>query len=112
MKQRPIIQESESELRRSIAQDPTAPAAYERLAILLQQQGRHKDVAEILERSLVALGESALTYCRMGIAYYQQALLPESIAAYEKAIALDSQYALAHYGLAFSLLMSGDFERG
>jgi len=103
----------EKELRERIAASPQGAAgAFDQLAVMLQRQLRYRDVCEVLEEQVRALGASALVYCRLGIARYQLAQIPEAIEAFEKSIAIEGDYALAHYGLAFALLMKGEYERG
>jgi len=99
-------------LERAIELDQRNVGAQVTLAELAQREGKPKEMIEILERAAVAIPESADLQYRLAIAYEQNDRRPDAIAAYEKAIGLNNDLALAKNNLAYLIAESGgDLDR-
>ena len=69
-------------------------------------------VLDANRRALALDPTCALAYCNIGAIHHLMGRYTEAIAALESAIGLQPDLALAHFNLALSLLIRGDFERG
>jgi Tfp pilus assembly protein PilF len=88
---------------------PTAWSAWAGLATALGEQGRCAEALPLYETAL-RLRERPEVYSNYGICLAAQRRLPEATAAFERALALDPGYAMAHHNLGLVALRAHDLE--
>lgn len=82
------------------------------LADVAQREGKKAEMIEILERAASSVPESADLQYRLAIAYEQSERRPDAIKAYEKAIEINNDLAMAKNNLAYLIAESGgDLDR-
>jgi tetratricopeptide (TPR) repeat protein len=85
-------------------------AAQLNLAALLVEAGDAAAAALLCEQATLVAPEVALGWYNLGIAERQRGQLPPAINAYQRALALDPNYAEAQQNLAVALLLTGDID--
>lgn len=99
-------------LARAIELDGRNVTAQLTLADVALREGKNTEMIEILERAASSVPESADLQYRLAIAYEQNDRRPDSITAYEKAISLNNDLAMAKNNLAYLIAESGgDLDR-
>ena len=88
---------------------PAAWSAHAGLATALGEDGRCAEALPVFETAL-RLRERPEVYSNYGICLAAQRRLPEATRAFERALALDPGYAMAHHNLGLVALRSHDFE--
>jgi tetratricopeptide (TPR) repeat protein len=84
---------------KALALAPGHEAAALNLGALWAEAGRHGELLALCERALVHTPASALLHFNRAVALDHLERLPDAMAAYEQALALDAQLADAHYNL-------------
>jgi tetratricopeptide (TPR) repeat protein len=84
---------------KALALAPGHEAAALNLGALWAEAGRHAELLALCERALVHTPASALLLFNRAVALDHLERLPDAMAAYEQALALDAQLADAHYNL-------------
>ena len=99
-------------LARAIELDGRNLTAQLTLADLALREGKNTEMIEILERAASSVPESADLQNRLAIAYEQNDRRADAITAYEKAISLNNDLAMAKNNLAYLIAESGgDLDR-
>ncbi len=99
-------------LERAIELEPRNISAQLALADLEARAGHTDAMIAVMERATVAVPESAEVQYRLALVYENNARRGDAIAAYEKAIALNGDLALAKNNLAYLLTETGgDLDR-
>jgi len=99
-------------LERAIELDRRNVSAQLTLAELAQREGKKTEMIEILERAATSVPESADLQYRLAVVYEQNDRIPDAITAYEKAISLNADLALAKNNLAYLIAETGgDLDR-
>jgi tetratricopeptide (TPR) repeat protein len=106
--------ESVAAHRRSIALDPRDAVAHTNLGAALQEIGEHDEALRQCRRAVELDPNNALAQNNLGFAFkhLDNAHLAESIVGFRRAIALQPDFARAHYNLALSLLLDDQFQQG
>ena len=98
--------------RKAMAHDPGHRPARRLLAALYTERGRHREVSDLLERSLAeGTADSSAVYRDLGAAYAAQGRLAAAEQALMRAIELLPADARAHNNLAAVYARSGDIGR-
>lgn len=99
-------------LERAIEIDGRNVGAQLALADVALREGKRTEMIEILERAAGSVPESADLQYRLAVAYEQNDRKPEAITAYEKAIELNNDLALAKNNVAYLIAETGgDLDR-
>ncbi len=98
--------------RRAVELDPDLPEANHNFASLGRDPLAFERAAEGLRRRLAAQPRDAASWNILGNACRELGRHAEAIDAYERAIAIDPQFADAHFSLGQVLLQCGDYRRG
>jgi tetratricopeptide (TPR) repeat protein len=99
-------------LTRAIELESRNISAQLALADLEGREGNVGTMIEVIERAAVAVPESSQVHFRLALVYEQDDRRADAIVAYEKAIALNGDLALAKNNLAYLLTESGgDLDR-
>lgn len=101
-----------AEYRRAIALRGDLVEAYGNLGRALLYQGRPEEAIAEFQRALALRHDQPDIEHELGSALREVGRLDESIAAYQRSLATRSGFADSHYGLAWTYLLKGDFERG
>ena len=80
--------------------DPDEPRYWFHRAGALNKIGRNSEAVEAIERSLTLRGDYAPSHARLGNYLFEDGLLEEARAAYERAIGVDTSYPGGWVGLA------------
>ncbi len=99
-------------LARAIELDARNVTAQLTLADLAMREGKRTEMIEILEGAAAAVPESADLQYRLATVYEQNDRRPDAITAYEKAISLNNDLAMAKNNLAYLIAETGgDLDR-
>jgi tetratricopeptide (TPR) repeat protein len=99
-------------LERAIELDARNVTAQLTLADLAMREGKRTEMIEILERAAASVPESADLQYRLATVYEQNDRRPDAITAYEKAISLNNDLAMAKNNLAYLIAETGgDLDR-
>jgi hypothetical protein len=98
--------------RQCVSLDSTFPNAHYNLGVALSDAEQFEEAAKHLQVVIEAEPERAETYNSLGHIARQGKQPQQAIAYYEQAIALQPDYAQAHFNLGISLLQVGDYARG
>ena len=101
-----------AEYRRAIALRGDLVEAYGNLGRALLYQGRPEEAIAEFQRALALRHDQPDIEHELGSALREVGRLDESIAAYQRSLATRSGFADSHFGLAWTYLLKGDFERG
>ncbi len=80
--------------------------------VLLKERGELEIASNIFQRCCDINPNFDAARINLGDAYYELGLFKHSIKQYQTVLAHDENNSLAHFGLAFSLLITGDFSAG
>lgn len=94
--------------RQAIAADPGRSAPYLNLGAILCEAGLSGEAVELYELSVTAVGNDPLIHFNHAIALEDQHRLEDAIAAYERVLAIASDFSDAHYNLGILLEKQGD----
>ena len=106
------LDEAQSALRRALDLRPNVPQIHNNLANVLRSAARTGEAIQEYRRAVTLEPRYAEGWNNLGVVLREVGQIQESIDAHRKAIAIDPAYADAHFALAFSLLLSGDFHNG
>ena len=95
-----------------IRSDSSNAAYYSNLGICLSNRNAFEEASHALERALILKPDHVFAWNNLGGARRDAGCIAESRGPYRRAMALDSSYAIATWGLAIVSLMLGDFETG
>jgi tetratricopeptide (TPR) repeat protein len=99
-------------LREAIAIDPNDSSTLCNLVAVLPRLRKFGEAIALGRRAVALRPDSVITQYNLAIAYRENGSIEDSIAAFTRVLTLDPRLAEAHFGLAQSLLLRGDFERG
>jgi protein O-GlcNAc transferase len=94
--------EAEDICRQILQSEPDHPDALHLLGVVAYQKGQNEAAAELIGKS-VGIKPSVVAYCNLGNALLGQGRPEDAAVSYQRAIALQPDYAEAHFnlGLAF-----------
>jgi Flp pilus assembly protein TadD len=98
--------------RQAVALRPADPGAHDELGHAHFELGDFEAAEAAFRRAAELNLKDAGSWNNLGKTLKQLNRLDESIAAYRRAVALQPDFALAHYGLALALLAAGDLAAG
>ncbi len=99
-------------LERAIEIDGRNVTAQLSLADIAMREGKKTEMIQILERAATSVPESADLQYRLAVVYEQNDQRPDAITAYEKAISLNNDLAMAKNNLAYLIAETGgDLDR-
>ena len=98
--------------KQALAIDPKSLLTLNNLGNASEEQGELQTAIDYYKQALAIDPKSLKVLNNLGLALTEQGELQESIALYRKAIFLKEDCWDAHFKLAFSLLLSGDYENG
>lgn len=99
---------AEKAYRRAIEQDPSRAAPYLNLGAVLCEDNRCGEAVDLYAAAMTTVGHEPLIHFNLAIALEDQSRPREAMMAYERAIALDSTLADAHYNAGMLLERLGD----
>jgi tetratricopeptide (TPR) repeat protein len=106
------LDEAQSALRRALDLRPNVPQIHNNLANVLRSDAHLVEAIQEYRRAVALEPRYAEGWNNLGVVLRETGQIQESIDAHRKAIASDPAFADAHFALAFSLLLSGDFHNG
>ncbi len=98
--------------RRSLALRPDAPGTHSNLGNALRDMGRHREAADRLRHAVGLAPDSVEAIYNLGLALRDLGEDAEALEHFDRALALDPDHGECRWDRAFSLLISGDLERG
>jgi Flp pilus assembly protein TadD len=102
---------AEHEYKEALRLVPDYPEAHEKYGELLAQLGRLPEAEEHLAEAVEQMPESAQSQNSLGVARQRRNKTNEALLCFQKAIACNSNYWLAHYNLALSYLNQKNREK-
>lgn len=99
-------------LARALALRPESPQIHANLATAAWDEGNLEEAIAGYEQALARLPAYPQAWNNLGIVLRESGRFDDATAAHRRAIAYDANDADAHYALAWSLLLRGDFEAG
>ncbi len=106
------LEEAIADFRRCMELDHAFPNVRYNLGVALGDAGHYEEAEQHLRAVIEAEPERAEAFNSLGHVANQQRRPQQGIAWYEQAIALQPDYAQAHFNLGMTLLQLGDYERG
>jgi Tfp pilus assembly protein PilF len=92
--------------------EPNHGPAHYWLGDLLLREGDAHSAVGLLQRAAQSNPSTPECFTRLGFALLGVQQIDEAAAAFERAIAIDPNSSAGHYGLSWTLLARGDFDRG
>ncbi|MFT7695637.1 MAG: tetratricopeptide (TPR) repeat protein [Candidatus Latescibacterota bacterium] len=103
--------EAETAYRRAIAVGSKSPEPFLQIAYIYRKQGRTDAALRVLENLAVTTREKhPVIQSRLGGLYYAEGRVKDAVAAYQRAVEIDPNYALAHSNLGTVLRSLGRIE--
>jgi tetratricopeptide (TPR) repeat protein len=99
-------------MERSIAHSAATAAYHYNICEVYRVLGRYDEALAAGRRAVSSTPEDPDCHADLGITHYYRLALDQAIDCAAHAIALDANFAGAHFGLAEALLLSGQFEQG
>ncbi|MFH0352033.1 MAG: TIGR03032 family protein, partial [Chromatiales bacterium] len=106
------LKEAIAAYRECVAIDPAFPNARYNLGVALGDAEAFEEASALLQAVIEAEPERAEAYNSLGYLHAGRGDQKTAIGCYEKAIALQPDYAAAHFNLGITLLQMGDYLRG
>jgi Tfp pilus assembly protein PilF len=99
-------------LRRSVARNPQAPLFWRNICEVLRVTGYLDEAVEAGRRAVELAPEDPVALANLGVIHGERLELADAERCQRRALQLDPGSARAHFGLAETLLIQGDMERG
>lgn len=106
------LQEAISDYEQAIALNPASAEAYSNRGNVLASLRKWKEALESFNTAIALKPTYVQAYINRATTFLGMHRLEEAIADYEVAISHDKNNALAHWNLAHTLLLKGDYPRG
>lgn len=106
------IDEAAVLMDRSIAASPGTALYHRNICEVYRSLGRYDDALAAGHRAVGLTPGDPHCYHNLGVLHYHRLDLDEAIHCAESALALDPDFAGAHFGIAEASLLRGDFRRG
>jgi tetratricopeptide (TPR) repeat protein len=106
------LQEASQNYRKALDIAPGYAMAYYNLGTVFAKQQEINQAISCYEKALELNPDSAELLINLGVMFHDYHRLNEAVMSYRRAIELDSGDAKAHWCLANSLLLSGNFDEG
>jgi len=101
------------DLNRTIELQPTLAIAYNNRGAILRSMGEQDAAAQDYLRAIELAGDAAVdAHGNLATYYFETKQYQRAVPYYEKAIALQPDYALTHWNFGMCLLLLGDLENG
>ncbi len=104
--------EGESALLMAIKLDDNNSGAYANIGNIYNKLKRHDEARIHHEMALMLDDKSASNYANIGITFKNLTMLDKAENALEKAVKIDPNFVNAHFDLATTYLLMGDYEKG
>jgi arylsulfatase A-like enzyme/Flp pilus assembly protein TadD len=86
--------DAEAVLREALANNPASFRINTALGIIMIDNGRFDEAIDVLNKSLASIDFDPETWNYLGVAYWNTGRFDEALEAYERALSLDSNYAI------------------
>jgi tetratricopeptide (TPR) repeat protein len=106
------IDEAAAVMERSLAASPETALYHRNLCEVYRSLGRYDDALAAGHRAVGLTPRDPHCYHNLGVLHYHRLELDEAIHCAQSALALDAEFAGAHFGIAEASLLRGDFRRG
>jgi type IV pilus biogenesis/stability protein PilW len=106
------LDEAESYYRKALGINPGIPEVLNNIGTILREKGRLDEAAEYYRRALQANPAFAVALNNIGTVERDKGQLAEAEIHYRKAIELNPDFSEAHWNMAFTYLLGGNFEDG
>jgi Tfp pilus assembly protein PilF len=106
------IAEAAALMERAIAADGTIALYHRNLCEVYRVQGRTEEALDAGCRAVRLAPHDPHAHHNLAVTHYHRLELDAAIACAERALALDPDFAGAHFGIAEALLLRGDFAPG
>ena len=106
------LEEAIAAYRQCVALDPTFPNARYNLGVALGDTEDNEEAFATMQAAAEAEPERAEIWNSLGYLACRQRRPRDGVGFYERAIALQPDYAQAHFNLGMTLLQLGDYRRG
>ena len=106
------IDEAAALMERSIAASPKTALYHRNICEVYRSLGRYDDALAAGHRAVGLTPRDPHCYHNLGVLHYHRLELEAAIHCAETAVALDPDFAGAHFGIAEASLLRGDFGRG
>lgn len=99
--------------RKAIELDPNVAEAWSNLGNELRTEGKFEEAMDCYRRALRLKENFPEAQCNLGVCLQEtEPTLDGAIAAYEKSLEMQHDFALGHWNLGFARMLLGDFQRG
>jgi tetratricopeptide (TPR) repeat protein len=98
--------------RHALRLRPDLAEGHANLARAMLRLSRHEEAISEFQRALAMRGDQSDVEHDLGNALREAGRLDEAIAAYQRCLSRLPEYAGSHFGLAWTYLLKGEFERG
>lgn len=112
LKSKGLINESIEILSRNIQKLPDYPETYLLLGNIMSEIGVMDSAIALYKTSLYYNNSDCVSYNNLAIAYKDNHQVYEALENFQKAISLCPQDPYIHWNYAFTLLLSGNYEKG
>jgi hypothetical protein len=106
------VEEAAALMERSIAASPETALYHRNICEVYRSLGRYDDALAAGHRAVGLTPRDPHCYHNLGVLHYHRLELDAAIHCAESALALDPEFAGAHFGIAEASLLRGDFGRG
>jgi Flp pilus assembly protein TadD len=106
------IEEAATLMERSIAASPETALYYRNICEVYRSLGRYDNALTAGHQAVALTPRDPHCYHNLGVLHYHRLELDAAIHCAESALALDREFAGAHFGIAEASLLRGDFHRG
>jgi len=106
------IEEAAALMERSLAASPETALYHRNICEVYRSLGRYDDALAAGHRAVGLTPRDPHCYHNLGVLHYHRLELDEAIHCAQSALALDAEFAGAHFGIAEASLLRGDFLRG
>jgi tetratricopeptide (TPR) repeat protein len=103
------IEEAAALMERSIAASPETALYHRNICEVYRSLGRYEDALTAGHRAVALTPRDPHCYHNLGVLHYHRLELDAAIHCAESALALDREFAGAHFGIAEASLLRGDF---